>query len=88
MLERKEQVQDFFDFASDQEKLRENLDAGDSGDAACVGLAPTHAKLYPRKQAHNVEAAQGPYRRTILYTLFCRCGLLFCHNGSAQIGVR
>jgi len=70
LLERKEQVQDFFDFASDREKPRENLNDGASGDAAYAGLAPTHAKLYPRKQTHNVGAVQGPYRGLI--------GALFC----------
>ena len=40
LLERKEQVQDFFAFASDREKLRENLDAGASGDADTQALLP------------------------------------------------
>lgn len=60
LLEREVQVQDFFEFASDREKLRENLDAGARGDAAYAGLTPRHAQLYRQKQAHNVDRAADP----------------------------
>jgi hypothetical protein len=63
---RKSQVDDFFEFTSAREKLRENADKGLKGAEAYAGLPSQYADLYSRNQVHNVDRAADPPTRGFL----------------------
>jgi hypothetical protein len=74
---RKVQVDEFFEFSSAREKLREDLDNGASGVKAYAGVSPGYAELFSQKQVHNVDRSADPPTKGFLIlatSLLSTCG--------------
>jgi hypothetical protein len=54
---RESHVDNFFEFTSDRERLRENLDNGAAGAEAYIGLSSQHADLFARNSTTPTLAA-------------------------------
>ena len=63
---RETHVEEFFEFASARERLRENLDNGASGVEAYAGVSSGYADLFSRNLVHNADRSADPTTKGFL----------------------